>query len=208
MGSRAMPFASIKGTFHRRGLWISIVVLALGVGVLDSAAASRAGSQGTVEPPQCPLHSTKQFVINAGTTPNGHAPLYLRACGPAHARWQLQEKTYRADGGFCTFYPVTTPEGERRRFDVVTGMVTNLGSTPVDTAAWLVMVTRRPVAAGPVNVVDSEIQVPGRPIAATGVAILRKRGRAGSFWLTARGDSSVEGQLITGSWTCRLKKTP
>jgi hypothetical protein len=182
--------------------------VALAAAVVALVGARPGGSAETVQPPQCPAHSTKQSTLLGGTTPDGQAPLYLRFCGPAHATLQFQQKTYRAQGGFCTLARLDpAPAGATHLLSLGTGLVTNPPSTPAGTAISLQMLTTRPVPAGPVKVFDSAIQMPGREISGNGIAILRKHGRGGSFWLISRtGDPNSGGQPITGSWTCRFKR--
>jgi hypothetical protein len=191
------------------GRLLAAGVVALAAAVIGLAGASPGGTADAVEPPQCPAHSTKQSTLLGGTTPDGQAPLYLRFCGPAHATFQFQQKTYRAQGGFCTLGRLDpAPEGATHLLSLGTGLLTNPPSAPAGTAVALQMFTTRPVPAGPVTVLDSAIQVPGREISGSGIAILRRHGRGGSFWLISRaGDPSSGGQLITGSWTCRFKRS-
>jgi hypothetical protein len=173
-----------------------------------SAVASPLGGQDTVKPPECPPRSKKPVVLQAGTTPDGQAPLYWRACGAARATVTFQEKTYRADGGFCTLgmYREPTPKGATHFLSPAIGLITN--GTPVAMGFSLIMDVRKPVPAGPVRVVDSVVQVHGRKIDGIGTAVLRKHGKAGSFWLmTHAGDPNAEEQVVTSNWTCHFKKT-
>lgn len=56
---------------------------------------------------------------------------------------------------------------------------------------------------GPVNLGDSEIEVGGMRVAASGTLTIGKELKGGAFSLYGRDASGPTGVTLTGSWTCR-----
>jgi hypothetical protein len=55
---------------------------------------------------------------------------------------------------------------------------------------------------GPVTIDDSEIEIPGIRVAASGTVTVGKRLRGGTFNLYGRDASGPTGVNVTGTWTC------
>jgi hypothetical protein len=141
----------------------------------------------------------------AGTTPDGQAPLYLRACGPARATVTRGGTRSKVSGGFCELRKVMfTLSGDVSWvLSVFTGLVTN-GPSPSGDGVWLMIVAGKRVRAGPpLQVFDGVVEVGGTRFAVHGDSTLRKRLAGGSFDVVAHGEAAPSGVPIRGSWTCR-----
>jgi hypothetical protein len=83
------------------------------------------------------------------------------------------------------------------------GLLTNPPATPSGAVAVpYVGPVGRVTRPGPVTIDDSEIEVPGIRVAASGTVIVGKGLKGGSFFLYGRDASGPTGVTVTGSWTC------
>jgi hypothetical protein len=122
----------------------------------------------------------------------------MRFCGPASASIRLNGKRYRIEGGHCFYgrppYKRTILSG------VAIGLITNPPKRPGlgISLFWDPPVTR----AGSLVIDDSEIELNGMRIAASGQVYVAGGLRAGSFRLYGRDASGLTGPRLRGSWTC------
>ena len=169
-------------------------VLVIGGGVLLLATGwTKAASPTT--PPTCSVADTQRNASLVVNDPTTGQPLYFRFCGPARAVVYVSGKTYRIRGGHCL--PLRSRRSRTQRHllkGIAIGLLTNEPAAPgrgISLGRWTVT---RP---GPVTIDDSEIQVPGGRVAASGIVVVGKKLNGGWFSLYGR-----DGPLVSGSWTC------
>ncbi len=126
-------------------------------------------------------------------------PVYIRFCGPARALVRVNGRAYRVQGGRCYRGP-GTQASTRTLTGIGIGLVVNEPARPGlgVTFFWVPPSTH----AGLVKIDDSEIEVPGRRVAASGSVIVAKSLNGGSFRLYGRTASGPTGDRVTGTWTC------
>lgn len=100
------------------------------------------------------------------------APLCLRYCSPARAVVYLNGKAYTIRGGHC-YQRRGASEGV-----LAIGLITNRPAAPGQgiLLTW-------PTRPGPVRIDDSEVEVPGMRVAASGTVLVRKGLKGGTFAL-------------------------
>jgi hypothetical protein len=156
----------------------------------------------TPVPPKCSSADTKnKRVVRSG--------LYVRFCGPARARIQVRGETYVIRGGFC---------GGLVRISGTNTVLRWIGiglaaygpvpaGAPEPRAFEIVLESPAPMRPGPVQIIDNSIHLPeiSGMVFGTGTAVLTKKLRGGTFWITARDVDPKGAQtlVMTGSWTCR-----
>jgi hypothetical protein len=145
-------------------------------------------------PPRCSAADTRH---NAILRANG----YQRFCGPARAVVYLNGKTYRVQGGFCLPRQSTLEKARRRFGGISIGFFPAKAGLPPGRGVdfwWLPPSTR----AQATTIDDSEIEVPGTAVAASGIVVVGKKLKGGWFSLYGRDGSGPTGPLVSGSWTC------
>jgi hypothetical protein len=153
-------------------------------------------------PPRCSAADTRRNALLHVDDPANGQPLYLRYCGPARAVVYLKGKSYRIQGGYCIPPKRSTgTKKPRRRLDgIAIGLITNAPALPGRGVAFF---WEPPVArGGPISIDDSEIEVAGTRVAASGTVVVRERLTGGWFSLYGRDGSGPTGPLVSGSWTC------
>jgi hypothetical protein len=149
-------------------------------------------------PPTCSAADTRRHAILTVKDPSTHEPLYIRYCGRARAVVQFEGKSYPIKGGFCL--RGYRAHGERTLQGVAIGLLANPPARPGrDVSFWWLPAAIR---AGPIAIDDSEIEVPGNRIAASGIVIVGPRLAGGRFTLDGRTAAGPTGKHVTGSWTC------
>jgi hypothetical protein len=173
-------------------LWVAICSVALLLPAW-SAASPQSG------PARCSATDTRRN--NVVRTDS-----YLRWCGPARAVVYLNGKTYRIRGGSCLPRQSTRLKKPRQRLDgiAIGFMPRKEGMPPGRTVSfggggWPATPSTHAQA---ITIDDSEIQVPGAAVAASGIAVVGKKLNGGWFSLYGRDNSGPTGPLVSGSWTC------
>jgi hypothetical protein len=107
-------------------------------------------------------------------------------------------KTYPIRGGFCMYN--YRAHGKRGLGGIAIGLLSN----PESLSGRGVNFWWRPasIQGGPITIDDSEIQIPGAKVAASGTVIVGRRLAGGRFILDGRTAAGPTGQHVTGSWTC------
>jgi|SRR4249919_2250423 len=144
-------------------------------------------------PPRCSAADTRRnaFLWNS---------LYSRFCGPARAVVHLNGKTYRIRGGHCLPRRSPRTKTKRRRLN---GMeIGLLADSPAPAGRGISLIHWMATQPRPVTIEDSEIEVPGTRVAASGTIIVGKGLKGGTFSLYSRDASGPTGVTLTGSWTC------
>jgi hypothetical protein len=165
--------------------------LAIGASVLPLTAwTSHAGSPAQ---PKCSAADTRRtatLLVNGGAH---HAPLYLRFCGPARGVIDLNGKSFAIRGGWC--------HHGRSSFSaelvIAIGLIANRPAAPGRGIS--LRLPRRP---GRTTIDDSEFEVPGMRVAASGIVVLAPGLRGGTFSLYGRTASGPTGVRLSGSWAC------
>ena len=149
-------------------------------------------------PPTCSAVDTRRHAMLTVKDPSTHEWLYIRYCGRARAVVQFEGKSYPIRGGSC--FRGYRAHGERTLQGVAIGLLANPPARPGRTVNfWWVPAAIR---AGPIAIDDSEIEVPGNRIAASGIVVVGPRLAGGRFTLDGRTAAGPTGKHVTGSWTC------
>jgi hypothetical protein len=157
----------------------------------------------SLTPPQCSAADTKQQ--KTLLVPSTGNPVYIRYCGPARALVRVKGRAYRIRGGRCIRGALGAPKRTSKRIfaGIAIGLIANPPARPgLGISFWWDPPSTRPRR---VTIDDSEIEVPGRRIAASGAVVVgRKRnvGDVGTFRLYGRTGAGPTGDRVTGSWTC------
>lgn len=143
-------------------------------------------------PPNCSAADTRRTVMLISGKGSYHAPLYMRACGPAHGVIDFNGRSYSIQGGWCTSSRV---EGVVR---VRIGLATNQPAAPGQ-AIWL----KLPLHPGRITITDSVFELPVLgDVAGVGTVILNPGLKSGTFTLHSRGAANGPSGHFTGSWSC------
>src|SRR3954447_6381989 len=121
---------------------------------------------------------------------------YIRFCGAARGIVYLNDESYAVRGGHCD--PVESPRNKRRLLtDITIGWLSEPPAAPGQ-GIWLPhLQATRP---GPVQLNDSEIEVAGTRVAASGTVLVGAGLRSGSFFLYGRDASGPTGVTLAGTW--------
>jgi hypothetical protein len=178
-----------------RGAWF--VALCISVLVLTAWTSGSAPQP----PRQCSnLDSKQQKTLNVSSA---GSPVYIRFCGPAHALVRVNGgRPFRVLGGHCFRRPSDQPDEVNRHFlsGIAVGLITNPPARPGLGVSffWVPPSTH----ADRVTIDDSEIEVPGRRVAASGTVIVGPKLNGGTFRLYGRTSAGSTGVRVAGSWTC------
>lgn len=192
------PLPPYEATFGciigRMRLAVAVVVLLLATGTAWTT------SPVSLTPPRCSPTDTKQQKTLTEPEPRtGQLPIYFRFCGPARARVRVNGRAYDIQGGFCYRGP-GAQASKRKLMGIGIGLIANKPARPGFgvTFFWVPPSTDAALVA----IDDSEIEVPGRRVAASGSATVAKSLNSGSFRLYGRTESGLTGDRVTGTWTC------
>jgi hypothetical protein len=170
------------------GLSSSVLLIA----ALTTAAASQ-------PPPRCSDAATRGNAVMSVGRGYHDAPLYLRFCGPARAVVSMNGRSYSFRGGHClrAGTPGATAGGLQEEGFVI-GLITNTPAAPGRgiSIQWQRRATRR------VHFDDSEVEVAGTRVAASGTVTVRSGRQGGTFTLHGRNASGPTGVSLSGTWTC------
>ena len=164
-------------------------LLAIGVSALLLMAWTTKAASPT--PPRCTAADARRNATHFESP-------YTRFCGPARGVVYLIGKSYTVRGGHCT--PLQSPRKKRHLLTGITiGLIADAPAAP-GRGIWLLhlQVTR----PGPVQIDDSEIEVPGTRVAASGTVLVGTALKSGSFFLYGRDASGPTGVTLAGTWTC------
>jgi hypothetical protein len=141
-------------------------------------------------------HETTEDVHQARIADRTTSDL-LRFCGPARARVRVNRRAYDMRGGLCSLGPGAQAS---KLMGIGIGLIANKPARPGFrvTFFWISPSTDADLVA----IDDSEIEVPGRRVAASLSATVAKSLNSGSFRLYGRTESGLTGDLVTGTWTC------
>lgn len=176
----------------------------LGIIVLLSLLSATVGSggPGSLTPPRCSQADTSHQ--KALVVPSTGTPVHLRFCGPAHIQFSVNGRAYRVEGGRCVRDRRGLPHeraGTRRLAGIDIGLITNRPKPPgLGVSIWWTPVIT--TGGGRSRVYDSEIEVPGRRVAASGTVVAGKNLNGGSFTLYGRTADGPTGDDVTGTWKC------
>jgi hypothetical protein len=192
---------------RQRNWAAALLIAAAGAAVLigfgghgggGSTAALADGSGGgskartaSPAPPRCSAADTRRtatLLVDGGVH---NSPLYIRSCGPAQAVIDLNGQSYPIRGGYCR------PASVRGTELVSIGLLANAPAAPGRGIALTL-----PTRSGPTRINDSEFEVPGRRVEASGTVILGKGLKGGTFTLYGRTASGPTGVRLSGSWAC------
>jgi len=121
--------------------------------------------------------------------------VYLRWCGRAQATVLFAGRRYAIRGGHCSSPTQGTLTG------VAIGLVANPPAPAI--GRGLVFDFHGPVSrARTVRIKDSEIEVPGVRIAASGTVTVSAELNKGTFKLFGRTAAGPTGKNVSGSFTC------
>jgi hypothetical protein len=158
-----------------------------------ASLASSARGEPAVRPPTCSAADTRHDAsLSAPRT--GH-PVYLRWCGRAQATVVFAGRRYVIRGGHCSSPTQGTLSG------VAIGLVANPPAPAIGRGLvfdFHGVVTR----ARAVRIKDSEIEVPGVRIAASGTVTVGAGLKKGTFKLFGRTAAGPTGKNVSGSFTC------
>ena len=178
----------------RMRLPVAAVVLLLATGPAWTT------SPAALTPPRCSPTDTKhQKTLTKPEPRNGQLPIYFRFCGPARALMRVNGRAYRVQGGSC-YRGLRTQASTRRLMGIGIGLIANKPARPGFgiTFFWVPPSTHAALVA----IDDSEIEVPGRRVPASGSVTVAKSLNSGSFRLYGRTESGLTGDRVTGTWTC------
>jgi hypothetical protein len=170
------------------------VPLLAAIGTLVFLLMSWTSGSAAPAPPSCSAAASRQNALL-------HDGPYVRSCGPARAVVYVNGRTYRIRGGFCLpRRPVRSRTPRKRLGGISIGLTADPPAAPGLAANfwWDPPVTR----AQPITIDDSEIEVPGERVAASGTVVVSKRLNGGWFSLYGRDASGPTGPLVSGSWAC------
>jgi hypothetical protein len=176
------------------------VVAALSVALLSTGTAWTMSTL-SLSPPRCSSDDTAQQKTLTKPEPKaGQWPIYIRFCGPARARVRVNGHTYEMRGGRC-YRGSGAQESKGGLSGIGIGFIANEPARPGLGISffWIPPLTQ----AGLVAIDDSEIEVPGLRVAASGSAVVAKGLSSGSFKLYGRTAAGPTGDRVNGSWNCR-----
>jgi hypothetical protein len=185
--------ASTELPAHNRPMRLAgvAIVFLVAVGAWTAVAA-------TSKPPRCSASDTAQEKIlsTPGASP-GQGPAFIRFCGLARAYFRVNGKPYRVQGGHCLRGAGST---NRRLSGIGIGFITNRPQPP----GMGVVFFWYPASAHAdvIEIDDSEIEVPGQRVAASGTVVIADDLNSGSFNLYGRAASGPTGDRVRGRWTC------
>jgi hypothetical protein len=164
-------------------------------GTLVFLVTAWTGGSALPAPPSCSAADTRHNALLVETP-------YLRFCGPARAVVYLNGTTYRIRGGYCVPRRAVRARTPRKRFGgIAIGLVADPPAPPGLGADFRL---RPPVTHGqPITIGDSEIEVPGTRVAASGTVVVDNDLNGGWFSLYGRDASGPTGPLVSGSWKCQ-----
>jgi hypothetical protein len=145
--------------------------------------------------PTCSAADTRAHKTRVVGRGAHHAPLDLRYCGPARGVIDLDGRSYAIRGGWCRH--VRNGPGENEN-SVAIGLIANPPAAPGRGISL-----RLPLRAGRIRIDDSEFEVPGRRVAASGIVTVGTRLTSGTFNVYGRTAAGPTGIKLIGSWTCR-----
>lgn len=149
-------------------------------------------------PPRCTAADTRRNATRVVNDPSSGKPLYFRFCGPARAVVYMNGRSYRIGGGHC--YPLRSSRTTRRRLtEIAVGFITNAPAAP---GRGIDLPHLEATQRGPVQIDDSEIEVAGTRVAASGTVLVGTGLKSGSFFLYGRDASGPTGVTLAGTWTC------
>jgi hypothetical protein len=156
-------------------------------------------------PPKCSAADTRREAVL--TSPLTGDPVYIRACGRARATVRVNDgQPYLIRGGFCVPHEKArrSKKSKRRALQgFYIGVLSNPPGEPSGAAAVPFLGSTTPVTRpGRVTIDDSEFEVPGIRVAASGTVTVGRLLRGGTFNLYGRDASGPTGVKVTGSWTC------
>jgi hypothetical protein len=112
---------------------------------------------------------------------------------------RVNGRAYRVQGGSCR-RGLRTQARTRGLMGVGIGLIANQPARPGlgVNFFWVPPSTHAELVA----IDDSEIEVPGRRVAASGSVTVAESLNSGSFRLYGRTESGLTGDRVTGTWTC------
>jgi hypothetical protein len=164
--------------------------------------ASSVGRPSLAPPPCSALDTKEQKNVYAPSRGN---PVYIRHCGPARALVRLNGRAYRIRGGHCRRQALGrhTQRSNRLFGGIEIGFIANEPARPgLGIDFWWDPPSTMP---GRVTIDDSEIEIPGKRVAASGTVIVGRKlsvGDVGWFSLYGRTADGPTGDRVTGSWAC------
>jgi hypothetical protein len=151
----------------------------------------------TSKPPQCSSADTRRNATLLAPSPN--APIYLRYCGPARAVLRIGTNRYVIKGGHC-LRGTNLPTAGPRLAGIAIGLLSNAPKPGRGIGFWWGPPF---TTVGRLQIDDSEIEIAGMRVAASGTVIVGEDLNSGRFLLYGRDASGPTGPLVRGSWSCR-----
>jgi hypothetical protein len=192
IGTKSQPRQEAHNREMRLALAASWVLLLMATGWRTGPVS--------LTPRQCSAADTKQQ--KTLVLPSTGNPVYFRYCGPARALVRVNGRAYRIRGGRCIGDALGVPKRTSNRIAAIA--IGLLAPPPARPRLGIVFWWDPPsTRQRRVTIHESEIEVPGRRIAASGAVIVgRNVGDVGTFRLYGRAGAGPTGDRVTGSWTC------
>ena len=175
-----------------RRTWFAVVGVVVVLGATGWASGAGSSGRSSTTPLKCsPADTRAQRVLRNGVS--------TRYCGRARAVVYVNGETYRISGGLC--YPRQRRGARRHRFE---GVAVGLYAAPPAGLSFTTggLTPGGVTRPGPIWIPDTETEVAGKLIVASGVLVLNGKLNGGWFSLYGRDASGPTGPLVSGSWTC------